>query len=66
MQKEVAGNSDSRPEIRNHAGLYVVVRNHSVRTSNDLRQYAAGIRPRHIYWAAFETFIAGVLCLLIK
>jgi hypothetical protein len=67
MQKEVAGsNPDSRPKIRNHAGLYLVVRNDSALTANTLQQDTAGITQRLIFWTAFGTFIAGMLCLLIK
>jgi hypothetical protein len=65
MRKDVTGNPDSS-KPRNHAGLYLVVRNKSKRVSHASPQYATGIMPRHLCWTAFGTFMVGVLCLLIK
>jgi hypothetical protein len=62
MRKAVTGNP-AKP--RNHAGLYLAVRNESARASHASRQYSTEIIERYICLTALGTFLVE-LCLLIK
>lgn len=57
----------SAPKPTNHAGLFVVGRNHtSALKSHRASEAYSRLLVRDICWTTAGTFIVGIVCLLLK